>query len=151
MLFSLKNTVFTVFSCIIQNPIVSVWYYHMPFFSNVETQVPREYTENRRRWPELNCRVSGSMSPSISRTYNSPPTLIGLSDSLSFTFLVFMANQSCNKTRLGVCTFSPLILALWTSMAAPQINFFWSICRDLNACHLNMRFLYSTIKYSTVQ
>ena len=40
MLFSLKNTVFTVFSGIIQNPIVSVWYYHMPFFSNVETQVP---------------------------------------------------------------------------------------------------------------
>ena len=39
MLFSLKNTVVTVFSCIIQNPIVSVWYYHMPFFSNVETQV----------------------------------------------------------------------------------------------------------------
>ena len=40
MLFSLKNTVFTVFTGIIQNPIVLVWYYHMPFFSNVETQVP---------------------------------------------------------------------------------------------------------------
>ena len=39
ILFSLKNTVFTVFSCIIQNPVVSVWYYHMPFFSNVEAQV----------------------------------------------------------------------------------------------------------------
>ena len=39
MLFSLKNTFFTVFSCIIQNPIVSVWYYRLPFFSNVETQV----------------------------------------------------------------------------------------------------------------
>ena len=39
MLFLLKHTVFTVFSGTIKNPIVSVWYYHMPFFSNVETQV----------------------------------------------------------------------------------------------------------------
>ena len=38
MSFSLKNTVFTGFSGIVQNPVVSVWYYHMPFFSNVETQ-----------------------------------------------------------------------------------------------------------------
>ena len=35
MQFSLKNTV----SCIIQNPVVSVWYYHLPFFSNIEIQV----------------------------------------------------------------------------------------------------------------
>ena len=40
MLFSLKNTsFFTVFSCIIQNTVVSVWCYHLPFFSNVETQM----------------------------------------------------------------------------------------------------------------
>ena len=42
MLFSLKNTVFRVFSCIIQNTIVSVWYYHMPFSGNVETQGSRK-------------------------------------------------------------------------------------------------------------
>ena len=35
----MKNTVFTLFSGIIQNLIVSVWYHHIPFFSNVETQV----------------------------------------------------------------------------------------------------------------
>ena len=29
----------SIIFCIIQHPIVSVWYYHMPFFSNVETQV----------------------------------------------------------------------------------------------------------------
>ena len=39
MLFSLKNTVLTVFSGVIQNPIVAVCHYHMPFFSHVETQV----------------------------------------------------------------------------------------------------------------
>ena len=39
MLFLMKNTVFTVFCCIIQNRVVSVWYNHMPFFSDVETQV----------------------------------------------------------------------------------------------------------------
>ena len=39
MLFSLKNIVFTVFSCIIKNHSVLVWYNHMPFFSNVEAQV----------------------------------------------------------------------------------------------------------------
>ena len=31
MIFPLKNTVFRVFSGIIQNPFVSVWYYLMPF------------------------------------------------------------------------------------------------------------------------
>ena len=41
MLFSLNNTVLTVFSGIIQNPVISVWQYHMPFFSNVETQVSK--------------------------------------------------------------------------------------------------------------
>ena len=39
MLFLLKNTVFTVLSGKIQNPVVLVLYYHMPFFSNVDTQV----------------------------------------------------------------------------------------------------------------
>ena len=39
MLFSLK-TLLLQFACIIQNPVVSVWYYHLPFFINVETQVP---------------------------------------------------------------------------------------------------------------
>ena len=39
MLFALKNTVFTVISCIIQNSVVTVWYYHMPFFSDVEKKV----------------------------------------------------------------------------------------------------------------
>ena len=39
MLFSLENSVFTEFFGIIRNPVASVWYYHMPFFSNVETQV----------------------------------------------------------------------------------------------------------------
>ena len=34
----IENTVLTVFSGRIQNPM-SVWYYYMPFFSNVETQV----------------------------------------------------------------------------------------------------------------
>ena len=34
-----KSLFFTVFSGIIHDPFVSVWYYHMPFFSNVETQV----------------------------------------------------------------------------------------------------------------
>ena len=34
-----KNTVFTVFSGIIQNLVVSVCYYHTAFFSNVETQL----------------------------------------------------------------------------------------------------------------
>ena len=38
-IFVLKNTVFTLFSCIIQNPVVSVSYYPLPFLSNVETQV----------------------------------------------------------------------------------------------------------------
>ena len=31
-------------SCIIQNPVVSVWYYHMAFFSNVETQVNGKFS-----------------------------------------------------------------------------------------------------------
>ena len=44
MLFSLKNTVFTVFSGINQNPVVSVWYYHMPY---VETQVRYTPTVSR--------------------------------------------------------------------------------------------------------
>ena len=34
-----KNPFLTVFSGIIQNTVVSVRYYHMPFFSYVETQV----------------------------------------------------------------------------------------------------------------
>ena len=38
MLFSLENTVFTVFSCIIQNSVLSLCYYLLPFFINVETQ-----------------------------------------------------------------------------------------------------------------
>ena len=42
MLFSLKNTVFTVFSGIKQIPVVAGWYYQMPFFSNGETQVDRQ-------------------------------------------------------------------------------------------------------------
>ena len=42
ILFSLENRAFTVFSGIIQNPAVSVWYYHLPFLSNVEIQVRRE-------------------------------------------------------------------------------------------------------------
>ena len=39
MLFSLENIVPTIFSCMLQNPIVSIFYYHMPFFSNVEKRV----------------------------------------------------------------------------------------------------------------
>ena len=35
----IENTVLTVFSGIIKNSVVSVWYYHMPFFSDVETHV----------------------------------------------------------------------------------------------------------------
>ena len=38
-LLSLKNTVYTMFSCIIQNPVLSVWCYHLPLFGNVETLV----------------------------------------------------------------------------------------------------------------
>ena len=59
MPFLLENTVFTVFSGIIHNPIISVWYYHMPFFSNVETQVmsyQKNYTmlyTNSALWAEL--------------------------------------------------------------------------------------------------
>ena len=34
---------FTVFFGISLNPVVSVWYYHLPFFNNVETQVPQEF------------------------------------------------------------------------------------------------------------
>jgi len=39
MLFSLKNTVFTVFSGIKQIPVVAGWYYQMHCFFNGETQV----------------------------------------------------------------------------------------------------------------
>ena len=35
----IENSVFTVYSGIIQNPVVSLWYYHMPFFRNFEIQV----------------------------------------------------------------------------------------------------------------
>ena len=38
-LFSFKNTVILVSSWIIQNLVVSLWYNHLPFFRNVETQV----------------------------------------------------------------------------------------------------------------
>ena len=50
MLFSLKNTVFTVFSGIKQIPVVAGWYYQMHCFFNGETQVgtvckkPQRYT-----------------------------------------------------------------------------------------------------------
>ena len=37
-----KNTLFTLCFCIIQHPVALVWYYHCPFFSNVETQVKGE-------------------------------------------------------------------------------------------------------------
>ena len=37
--FFIEKHCFTVFSCIMQNHIVSVWEYHIPFFSNVEKQV----------------------------------------------------------------------------------------------------------------
>ena len=39
MPFQLENLVFTVCFGITLNPVVSVWYYQMPFFSNGETQV----------------------------------------------------------------------------------------------------------------
>ena len=39
MHFSFENFIFTIFSGIIKNPVVSVWYYHLPFLSNIETQV----------------------------------------------------------------------------------------------------------------
>ena len=39
MQFSLENIVFTRFSSIILNPFVSVWYCHLPSYSNIETQV----------------------------------------------------------------------------------------------------------------
>ena len=64
MLFSLKNTVITVFSGIIQNHIISVRYYHMPFFSNVETQVTLYYVNKLQyvlHWrldPDLLCPYS---------------------------------------------------------------------------------------------
>ena len=49
MLFSLKITVFTVFSGRIQNPMVSVWYYQMHFFSNVETQVGIKFKNSNHK------------------------------------------------------------------------------------------------------
>ena len=39
MLFPLENIVFKVYTSTIQNPVVSVWYNHLPFFSNVQTPV----------------------------------------------------------------------------------------------------------------
>ena len=39
ILLSSENIVFTIFSCIIKNPIVLVWNYHLPFLSNIITQV----------------------------------------------------------------------------------------------------------------
>ena len=34
--FHLKKIVFTVFSSIVESPVVTVWYYHLPFLSNIE-------------------------------------------------------------------------------------------------------------------
>ena len=39
ILFSLENIVFNIFSSILYIPIVSVWYYRLPFYSSIETQV----------------------------------------------------------------------------------------------------------------
>ena len=35
----LENIVLTLFSSIIKNPVLSVWFYYLPFLSNIETQV----------------------------------------------------------------------------------------------------------------
>ena len=37
--FPLAKIVFTVFCSQIYNLVVSVWYYHLPFLSNIEIQV----------------------------------------------------------------------------------------------------------------
>ena len=55
MLFSLKITVFTVLSGRIQNPVASVWYHHMPLFSNVETQVSADWPLLPTVWPFPSC------------------------------------------------------------------------------------------------
>ena len=47
--FSLDNIVLTICSGIFQNPVVLVWYYHLPFYSNIETQV-ETYHEFDKFW-----------------------------------------------------------------------------------------------------
>ena len=67
-----KNTVSQFFSGIIQNPFVSVWYYHMPYFRNVETQDPQLVDAPVFRahcWPA----VPAGRSPSWRRTGTPPP------------------------------------------------------------------------------
>ena len=50
MLFSLENIVFTKFSGIIKNLVVSVLYYHSPFLSNNETQVLPPFLSYPSMW-----------------------------------------------------------------------------------------------------
>ena len=44
---SLENIIFNVFSGILLIPIVSVWYYRLPFYSSTETQVMVEQCVSR--------------------------------------------------------------------------------------------------------
>ena len=42
MVFLLENIIFKLLFVIIENPIVFVGYYRLPFFSNIKTQVVQE-------------------------------------------------------------------------------------------------------------
>ena len=41
----LEDMVLKVFFGIFQNPVVSVWYYYLPFLSNIETQVAADWSD----------------------------------------------------------------------------------------------------------
>ena len=79
MLFSLETIVFAIFFCIIKNPLVSVWYYHLPFLSNIETQVRSigSLTDNIGGSLTKNCVYSLYLNCGGSLTYNFVGSLTG--------------------------------------------------------------------------
>ena len=72
MTISMENIVFSIFSCIFQNHVVSVWYYHLPFLSNIETQVYYNQPSYIRKGK---CRPATTTTPPVSRS-GYPPWIL---------------------------------------------------------------------------